>query len=373
LTYGAPTPPCPGTGFGYDCRSSIRQNEHVGAQREPHVPANLTPAYKTAESRFRSAKEPQERLDALKEMLRAIPKHKGTDHLQADIKAKIKELTEELAGPRKGGAKTGPVTVVKPDGAGQIALVGPPNSGKSTLHRKLTGSHAHIGDYPFTTQFPMPGMMSVHDIAIQIVDLPPISPEHPIPWISNALHPADGCLLVVDLSQPGCVERVIALRDLLGQRRVVLGEAWPADEGAEADEHDPFTKVLPTLLVASKCDRLNESGGELAVLEELAEVTYPCISVSAETGEGVAELGQWLFDRLGVIRVYTKAPGKEPEMERPYTVQKGATVHDVAVLVHRDIAEGLNYARAWGVSEYDAQQVGADHVVEDGDILELHW
>jgi ribosome-interacting GTPase 1 len=363
----------PGTGFGCDCQLFIRQNGHVRTQRETHVPANLTPAYKTAEGRFRGAKEPQERLDALKEMLRAIPKHKGTDHLQADIKAKIKELTEELAGPRKGGAKTGPATVVKPNGAGQIALVGPPNSGKSTLHTALTGSHAHIGDYPFTTQFPMPGMMPVHDVAIQIVDLPPISPEHPVPWISNALHPADGCMLVVDLSQPGCVERVIALHDLLAQRRVLLTEIWPVHESTDDIEYDPFTKVLPTLLVASKCDRLDESGEELAVLEELAEVTYPCISVSAETGVGVEELGRWLFDRLGVIRVYTKAPGKEPEMERPYTVRKGSTVHDVALLIHRDIAEGLHYARAWGASEYDAQQVGADHIVEDGDVLELHW
>jgi ribosome-interacting GTPase 1 len=336
------------------------------------MPANLTPAYKSAEGLYRRARDPHERLDALKEMLRAIPKHKGTEHLQADIKAKIRELTEELAGPRKGGARTGPTTVVRPEGAGQIALIGPPNSGKSALHAKLTGSHAHIAEYPFTTQFPMPGMMPVHDVAIQMVDLPPIAVEHPVPWISNALQPADGCLLVVDLSQPGCVERVVALHELLEQRRVILDETWPADGSAVEDEHDLFTKVLPTLLIASKCDLLDETSEELSVLEELAEITYPCLAVSVETGRGVEELGVWLFNRLGIVRVYTKTPGREPEMDRPYTVRKGSTVHDVALLVHRDLAESLKYARAWGASEFDAQQVGSDHIVEDGDILELH-
>ncbi|MGI9529408.1 MAG: GTPase, partial [Acidimicrobiia bacterium] len=136
------------------------------------MPANLTPAYKAAEGHYRYAREPAERLDALKEMLRAIPKHKGTEHLQADIKAKIKELSDEITGPRKGGAKTGPPTVVRPDGAGQVALLGPPNSGKSAIHVALTGSHAQVADYPFTTQYPMPGMVPVHDIAIQLVDLP---------------------------------------------------------------------------------------------------------------------------------------------------------------------------------------------------------
>jgi ribosome-interacting GTPase 1 len=336
------------------------------------MPANLSPAYKTAEAQYRQARDPQERLDALKEMLRAIPKHKGTEHLQADIKARIKELTDELAGPKRGGARTGPATFVKPDGAGQIALIGPPNSGKSALHAKLTGSHAHVGEYPFTTQFPLPGMMPVHDVTIQIIDLPPIATEHPVPWIANVLHSADGCLLVVDLAEPGCVERVVALHELLDERRVALTETWPVDDATVEDEGDVFTKALPTLLLASKSDRLEQSGDELAVLEELADVAYPCHAVSTETGQGLAELGIWLFDQLGVVRVYTKIPGKDAEMDRPYTVSKGSTVRDVARLVHREMAAQLKYARAWGISEFDAQQVGADHVVEDGDVLELH-
>jgi len=337
------------------------------------MPANLTPAYKTAEGHYRRAREPAERLDALREMLKTIPKHKGTEHLQSDIKARIKELTEELAGPARGGAKTGPATVVKPDGAGQIALLGPPNTGKSTLHVRATGSHATIGQYPFTTQYPMPGMMPVRDVAIQLVDLPPIAVEHPIPWISNALQPADGCLLVVDLSKAGCVERTVELHELLRERRIELTAHWPGhgDDGDEGNA-DLFTKVLPTLLVANKSDPGSDPNEELAILEELAEVNYPCLAVSADTGQGLDELGGWLFERLGVVRVYTKIPGKDADTDRPYTVRHGATVLDVATLVHREIAADFKFARLWGAADFNAQQVGREHIVEDGDILELH-
>lgn len=335
------------------------------------MPANLTPAYKTAEEHYRRATEPADKLDALKEMLRSIPKHKGTEHLQSDIKAKIKELTQELAGPSRGGARTGPATVVRSEGVGQIALVGPPNTGKSTLHMELTGSHAQVGKYPFTTQYPLPGMMPVRDIAIQLVDLPPIAYEHPVPWISNALRPADGCLLVVDLSTPGCVERVVAVRDILQDRGVELVPNWPSD-GGDDSEHGVFTKVLPTLLVASKADKDPDVDDDLAILEELADVSYPCLAVSARSSTGFDQLGEWLFEHLDVVRVYTKIPGKDADTVRPYTVRRGATVLDVASLVHREIAEEFKFARLWGAAAFDAQQVGRDHVVEDGDILEIH-
>lgn len=191
------------------------------------MPANLTPEYKEAEAAFRAAREPRERLECLREMLRTIPKHKGTDHLQADIKGRIKELTDELAAARRAGTRTGPPTVVRPEGAAQLALLGPPNSGKSALHHALTKSHAPVGPYPFTTQFPQPGMLPHEDVSFQLVDLPPPTAEHPVPWLANALQPADGALLVVDLADPNTVEAVLALQQLLAARRVRLVPDWP--------------------------------------------------------------------------------------------------------------------------------------------------
>src|SRR5512137_974809 len=160
------------------------------------MPANLSPEYKVAEAAYRKARDPRERLAHLREMLRVIPKHKGTEHLQADIKARIKDLSGELEGARKGGGHGGPALVIRPEGAAQIALIGPPNAGKSALHDRLTGSGAAVAPYPFTTQFPQPGMLPYEDIAFQLLDLPPIAAEHPVPWIGSALQTADAALLV---------------------------------------------------------------------------------------------------------------------------------------------------------------------------------
>jgi ribosome-interacting GTPase 1 len=337
------------------------------------MPANLNPEYKAAEAAFKRARDPQERLEHLREMLRVIPKHKGTDHLQADLKTRIKELTADLAGPKKSGARTAPATYVHPEGAAQVALLGPPNTGKSALHDRLTGSHAAAEAYAFTTQYPQPGMFDYEDVSFQLVDLPPLSPEHPVPWIANALQSADGCLFVVDVSRPGCVEETIAAQQLLADRKVVLSSMWPRDgEPVNDDEDDPFTLHLPTVLVASKADIVDHAREELEVLEELTGLDCPVLSVSSETGEGLDELGAFLFEQLAVVRVYTKKPGEDVDDGKPYTVRRGDTVFDVARLVHREIAASLKYARLFGGSGFEGQQVGRDHVVSDGDILELH-
>lgn len=336
------------------------------------MPANLNPEYKAAEAAFKKSRDPQERLDHLREMLRVIPKHKGTDHLQADLKTRIKEISADLAGPKKSGARTGPTTFIHPEGAAQVALLGPPNTGKSALHARLTGSHAAAEAYAFTTQYPQPGMFEHEDVAFQLVDLPPLSHEHPVPWMANTLQSADGCLFIVDVSRPGCVEEVVGALELLKERKVVVSSLWPDDELSESDDEDPFTIHLPTVLVASKSDIVDHARDELAVLEELTGLDCPVLSVSAVTGEGLEELGAWLFEHLAVVRVYTKKPGEPVDDGKPYTVRRGETVLDVARLVHRDIAASLKYARLFGGHGFEGQQVGRDHEVVDGDVLELH-
>ena len=335
------------------------------------MPANLTPDYKAAEAAFKAARDPDERLHHLREMLRVIPKHKGTDHLQADLRKRIKELSAELAGPRKAGARTGPVTFVHPEGAGQLSLIGPPNVGKSALHARLTGSHAAAEPYPFTTQYPQPGMFPFQDVAFQLVDLPPVTRQHEVPWLANTIQSADGCLFIVDVGRPGCVEEVLAVQEILAERKVFLSPRWPNDRDFDEAE-DPFSKLLPTVLVANKADQVAHARDELLVLEALTGLFVPALSVSAETGAGLEDLGEWLFEQLGVVRVYTKKPGERTDDGKPYTVRRGETVLDVARLVHRDIAESLKYARLFRDGSTDGRQVGRDHPVEDGVVLELH-
>ena len=339
------------------------------------MPTNTTPEYKKAEEAYRKAREPRERLDCLREMFRTIPKHKGTEHLQDDIKTRIKQLSEELSGPKKGGKRTGPSHVVRSEGAAQLALLGPPNAGKSSLHARLTGSRTDIGPYPFTTHLPVPGMFPHDDVHFQLVDLPPITVDYMESWFVNALQPADGALLVVDVSDPDCLEQVPAVIEQLAEKKIFLTASWPGldtNREAEADETDDVFRIdLPTLLIANKSD-LDPDPEEVKVLEELLGLRFPALTMSAETGDGLDELGPFLFRALEIVRVYTKTPGKPADDNKPFTVRRGGTVHDVARLVHKDIARNLKFARVWGTEVFDGQQVGPDHLVADGDVVELH-
>lgn len=343
------------------------------------MPANLSPAYKKAEQEYRAARDDRERLACLKEMLRTIPKHKGTEHLQADIKTRIKQLTEQSGSGKKGAARSGPVYVVRPEGAAQIALIGPPNSGKSTLHAALTGSKAAAGPFPYSTQAPQPGMCPYEDTQLQLVDLPSISDEFFEPWLTNSLEPADAALLVIDIGDPACVEQLESVVRQLETKRISLTNVFARGEReqqrerkAERDgEPDPFRIELPTLLVANKIDAHYEPA-DIEVLRELTGVRFDALAVSAESGEGLEDIAAFLFRALEIVRVYTKAPGKPPDRDKPFTLRAGDTVVDVARLVHRDLAGSLRYARAWGRDVYDGQQVGPDHSVSDGDVIELH-
>ena len=356
------------------------------------MPTNVTPEYKEAKAAFQRASDPAERLSCLKEMLRTVPKHKGTDHLQADIRTRIKVLTEELDTAKRKGGGGGPSLAVRPEGAAQVALIGPPNAGKSSLHAKLSGSHAEVAPYPRTTRLPMPGMLPYEDIRFQLVDLPPIDASFMEPWFPNTLQTADAALLVVDLTSPDCVDDVAAIHERLKDKGISLIPEWPypidhdappdaarndakkagnSDEEAEEALDDPFRVYLPVLLVATKTD-LAWDKGEVEVLKELAGLTCPDMAVSVESGEGLDQIGKHLFRGLGVVRVYTKVPGRPPETNAPYTLFRGDTVSDAARKVHKELAGSFRFARVWGSGKFDGQQVGRDHVLGDRDILELH-
>jgi ribosome-interacting GTPase 1 len=339
------------------------------------VPANLSPEYKAAELAYRKAREPRERLEGLREMLRTIPKHKGTERLQADIKARIKDLSEELDTARRGGARSGPALVVHHEGAAQIALIGPANAGKSLLHARLTASDARDAPYPFTTQVPLPGMLSFEDVHFQLVDLPAISTEHHVPWIVSTLQSADAALLIVNLAEPACLEQIDDVNAELRNKRVTLTAQWDAPAPSVAHEQtddDPFALRLPTLLLANHADRVRDARVEVATLLELSGLAYPALAVSAATGLGLGDIGAWLFEHLRVVRVYTKLPGHAADLQRPFTIRAGQTVRDVARLVHKDLERSVRYARVWGHSGFDGQHVGPEHTLFDRDVVELH-
>lgn len=327
------------------------------------MPANLTPQYKEAEDRFRTATTNEEKVAALEEMLRQIPKHKGTEKMQADIKRRLKKLRS--GGGKKGGTKHAtPVYYVKKEGAGQIALVGPPNSGKSTLLARLTHATPEVADYPFTTRLPQPGMMPFENIQIQLVDLPPLDEQYSEPWVPQAVRNADAVAIVLNLGDPDVLEHLDGVIELLDRAKIAIGR-----EPAEL----PYGFVHKrTLVVASGSDR-PEAAATLGVLMDLEQERFETfLSVSGTTGANMEELRRRLFGLLGVVRVHTKTPGKKAELDAPYVLPRGATVFDVAERVHKDVAESLKFARIWGEGKYDGQMVQRDYTVEDNDIIELH-
>lgn len=329
------------------------------------MPANLTPQYKVAEERYRQAETTEEKLAALDEMMAVIPKHKGTEHMRADIKRRISKLKQ--ADEKKGGSKRGQEYNVEKEGGGQVVLVGPPNSGKSKLLSRITKAQPEIGDYPFTTQKPLPGMMPYEDIKFQIVDMPPITEEFTEPWMAAIARNGDAVLLVVDASDPDVLDQIEATLAVLEKYRVALygwGRRVPKDEFG-------LLVARKTILVANKMDRA-ESADNLEVVTEFFGEPFPILPVSSETGEGLEQLKSDVFDMLDVVRVYTKIPGKPADTDAPYVVPRGTTVIELATLVHKDIARNLRFARIWGHGKFEGQMVSRDHAVEDKDVIEFH-
>jgi ribosome-interacting GTPase 1 len=329
------------------------------------MPANLTPQYREAEERFRNASSREEKLLALREMLAIIPKHKGTEKMQADLKRRLAKLEDEAAHPRKGGVQRHDPGHVPHEGAGQWVLLGAPNAGKSALVRALTHAHPEVAPYPFTTRVPLSGMMHFEDVQVQLVDTPPVADQHQEPYMVNLAHNADGVLVLLDLSGEGVEESLRAVLTILERARV-----WPAGRPLPA-EAGPLLQVRPVVIVGTKRD-LDPDGTIADLVREAAGTDLPFFAVSAERGEGLEPLRATLYSLLERIRIYAKEPGKKPDRARPFVLPRGATVHDLALAVHKDVAERLKYARIWGAARFDGQQVDREHALSDGDIVELH-
>lgn len=327
------------------------------------MPANLTAAYRTAEAAFKAAVSREEKIAALEEMLRAIPKHKGTEKMQGDLRARISRLKRE---PAKKGAARGASHRIPREGAGQIVLVGPPNSGKSALVAHLTHATPAVADYPMTTREATPGMMPYGDVAFQLVDLPPLCDEYVESWVFDLVRGGDLAWQVLSLDD--LLDGIELVERLLADKAIRLVPAGSAEP--DEDERRPGWTYLPALLVVTGADRPT-ARDDLGAFAELVGGSWAPLGVSVVSGEGLGTLGDRTFDALDIIRVYTKEPGHEADMERPFTLPRGATVATLARAIHGDIAQQLRSARVWGPSVFDGQRVTGDHPLADGDIVEL--
>jgi len=328
------------------------------------MPANLTPQYFEKEKQLKTARTPEDKIAIMEELLSLIPKHNGTEKLQALYKTKIAKLKAQSQ-KKTATAKQGPIFYIDKAGAGQITFIGPPNTGKSSLIKALTNANPEIGNYPFTTHSPSPAMMKYENIQIQLVDMPPITHEYLEPWQAELIKNTDSVLIVLDLGSQDTGNDYKVLSDKLKERNI---ELVPANTEVSPEKRF-FQKRA--LIAANKKD-MPDSELNLLLLKGVCNADFEVFPVSSLQEEGLKELRERFFSVLNVVRVYSKMPGKKAEKRDPYIFNKGETLMDMAKTIHRDFAQKLKFARIWGTGKYQGQKVNHEYLLQDEDIIELH-
>jgi len=326
------------------------------------MPTNLPPNYFKVEKRYRAAKSTAEKIAYLQEMLSIIPKHKGTDKLRGDLRRRLSKL-RTAPQSRKGVSKRDSAFRVDREGAGQVMVVGPTNVGKSALVVTLTNATPEVAESPFTTWKPTPGMMLVEDIQIQLVDTPPLNRDYLESELLDLIRRSDLILLVVDL-QADPIQQLEDTIALLQEHRIV------PDHMKDRFTEQRRLTFVPMLVLVNKNDD-EDTDEDFEIFRELHEDELPLLPVSATTGRNLTQLKQAVFERLEIIRVYSKAPGKEPDLSAPFILKKGDSIAEFAGKVHQDFLKKLKTVRVWGSAAYEGQMVSRDYVLHDGDVVEL--
>lgn len=330
------------------------------------MPANLPPQYVQLEHDYRNEKDADKRLALLERMLAEIPKHKGTDRMVGELKHKISTLKSQLDASKKHGAtRQASLDHIPREGAGQFVLVGPPNSGKSSIVGAVTRAPVEIAEWPFATRKPVTGMAVWENVRLQLVDTPPIAEELCEPYVFNIVRTGDVAVLVLSLGDDGLLEEYEYVLDRLHQSKVRL-QALVAP--------DPLFStalVKPVIIAATGIDK-HDAATRLGLLQDTVGDKAPIWPMSVTERRGLQDFLGGCFVALGLLRIYTKTPGHPADMNAPVLLPHGATVGDAARSIHKDFAEKLQYAKIWGKDTFDGQRVIADHIVTDGDILEFH-
>jgi hypothetical protein len=210
-------------------------------------------------------------------------------------------------------------------------------------------------------------MMWFENVPIQLVDTPPLDRGFVEPALFDLVRRTDMILLLVDIQANPFEQLEIAVSQLVAHR--IVPAALPAHLLAQ---HLQVVRpvVLPLLVLVNKCDdrRCSE---DYQAFNELLEGGWPLLPISVESGYNLEELKRRVFEQLDLIRVYTRAPGKEPDRSKPFILKRGARLEELAGKIHKDFLTSLKSARVWGVNVFDGQLVPREYVLQEGDVVEL--
>ena len=322
--------------------------------------ANLPPQFYTVSAKLKEVKTSEEKISILEELLAIVPKHKGTEKVQRDIKTKIAKLRRQK--PKR--AKREDLYSIRKEGAGQIVIVGPANSGKSSLLNALTNANAKVAPYSFTTEIPQPAMMPYENILIQLVDTPPLIKSSP-PWLKGILKAADGFLAIFDLSPENLVEDIKNLQELLNNWGITDKKILFLGNKVDLEESKENLKKIEPQYKIKIISCLEKTG-----VDEVKTSSSPS---PAKAGSVIEELKKEIFDLLEIVRVYTKSSNRSsPDFEHPFIFKKNSRLIELAGQIHRDFFFSFRYAKLFKRNLKKPQFVGKDYILQDEDIIEIH-
>lgn len=388
------------------------------------MPANLTAEAKAKWNKAQQARTAKEKIPALQEFLSAIPKHKGNEHLRAQIKRQIAVLKAETQAKRRRGAGGAAERGVQKAGAAQIAILGLTKVGRSSLLAVVTSAKPVVASYPYATKESVPGMLRFEDIQFQLVEVPALVPGEEGRFVfqegsADVVRNCDGLIVMVDLTADP-IEQLEAILAELARSQVSTQKLesnvsiiktrsggmhlFAAGRllGCTRDEVSSLLKSYgipnaivrttgdltlddiedviletnltykPTIVVANKADLPDASESYRRLLDKIGS-KIPVRAISSHTGLGLSELGKQLFETLDLVRVYTKEPNATRPSPEPFIIRRGTTVGELSRQIHSVLFHQFKYARVWGKSvSYDGERVGIGHILSDGDVVQIH-
>ncbi len=391
------------------------------------MPANLPAKARAKWIKVIEARDKREKIKALEEFLSAIPKHKGTQKLVSHIRRQIALLKREIELERKkakGGKKSS--FMVKKEGDVQAVIIGLTNVGKSSFLRLLTAAKPEVSPEPYTTKKPIPGIFLYKDVYFQLVEAPALLAEAKslgwTPQVMALCRNADALIIMVDLSGDPLYQLNVIVK-LLNEYKITLKEpkvkvkiTYRRSGGIQVigDISDASSKQVeellnsygirnalvrvegkakledieesilfadsiykPAIIVLNKADLSGAFKKAKILAEKLQKHGFPvvaisCIEKTLSSRDLAAFIGGTLLEKLGLIRIYTKAPYSKTPSKRPLVVKKGCTVIEVAEKIHSRLAKNFKYAKVWSNRNKGGPvKVGPNYELADGDVVEI--
>jgi ribosome-interacting GTPase 1 len=327
------------------------------------MPTNLPPEYFETEKRFKEAVTPAAKVIALEELLSTIPKHKGTDKLRAEYRKKLSKFKSQSQSKKNTGKYDNHFHIEK-EGDGRLVVIGAANVGKSSFVASLTHADPEISEAPYSTWVPTPGILEFKGIRLQLIDTPPIDRNYIEPEFVDLIKSSDLILLMVDL-QAYPIDQFQQSIDVLEKNRIYARQK-------KSESEDNRNIFIPTVVLVNKDDAEGYDEDFNVLNDLLKEEGWAVLPISIRSGRNIDETEEYIIRELEMIRVFSKPPGKQPDLAQPFVLHAGSTLEEFAAKVHKDFAKNLKSAKLWGKGVHDGQMVGRDHILYDGDIVELH-